>query len=238
MTMMLKTNPIPSTDKTSKRVNKAKTPKVNRWIKTPLSDWVLPETDAKPVGDSKTLSPVVLSNQVHWADEITKEGGWRVIGPPKRLCPVKKQYSDYRQIEVLVDTGAAESVIPPSCLPGHTIHQNSASLAGEKYITADGHEIPNRGEQHVAFRTDEGHKCGLKFQVTDVTKPLLSVTQLASTGHTVSFDDKGGKIVHRGTGRTIGFARRGGLYVLQLWVEPENNNDQQQSVFARQGVAR
>ena len=86
-----------------------------------------------------------------------------------------------------MDSGAAESVIPPMELPGHPVIQNAASLSGDEYLTADGKTIPNTGEQKVSFRTQEGHRCARTFQVTDVTKPLLSATQLAGTGHEVIF---------------------------------------------------
>ena len=85
---------------------------------------------------------------------------------------------------------------------------------------AFGKGVPCRGEQLVSFLTREGHSCGLTFQVTDVTRPLLSVAQLAATGHAVTFDTTGGQITNKATGMCIRFRKRNGVYVLQIWVAP------------------
>ena len=179
--------------------------------------------------DANLLAPVVRASQVQKEDFAA---GWQVMPPPKLLCPLKKPFEQLVPVEVLVDSGAAESVIPPTTLPAHPVRQNAASLGGEQYLTADGKEIPNKGEQQVRFRTDEGHRCALTFQVTDVTKPLLSATQLADTGHEVIFRKTGGVIRHTRTGREIRFIRKSGLYILKMWVEPPDAKD-----FGRPGVA-
>ena len=142
--------------------------------------------DATPEVGSREQDNMLAS--VVRASQVQRESGgeaWRVIPSPKVLCPLKKPYDQLRPVELLVDSGAAESVIPPMELPDHPVIQNAASLSGEEYLTADGKTIPNKGEQKVSFRTQEGHRCALTFQVTDVTKPLLSATQLADTGREV-----------------------------------------------------
>ena len=126
----------------------------------------------------------------------------------------------------------------------YPVKKNVASLTGDKYLTANGKDIPNRGEQLVKFLTQEQHRCALTFQVTDVTKPLLSVSQLAATGHKVHFDEKGGTIRHEKSGREIKLIRRSGLYILRIWVEPgsksaEAQNDGSKTTgFTRPGARR
>ena len=46
------------------------------------------------------------------------------------------------------------------------------------YTAADGGVLHNLGEQHVKFRSREGHRCGHTFQVTDVNSPQISVSAL------------------------------------------------------------
>lgn len=198
--------------------------RVRKWM--PM-DTIIEEV--KPHQETATLASVVRASQVQMG-----EGGdsWRVMPAPKCLCPLKKPYDKLIPVELLVDSGAAESVIPPRELPGHPVHPNAASMSGEEYLTADGKTIPNKGEQAVNFRTQEGHRCALTFQVTDVTKPLLSTTQLADTGHETVFRKTGGTIRHLKTGRELHFTRRAGLYILKIWVEPPAPQG-----FARQGAA-
>ena len=52
--------------------------------------------------------------------------------------------------------------------------------------------MPNRGEKDVKVTTEEGHRCVLKMQVTDVQKPLMSVARICGAGHKVTFTEAGG----------------------------------------------
>ena len=88
--------------------------------------------------------------------------------------------------------------------------------AGGRYRTANGTRIPNLGQQSVSFKTAEGHGCVLQFQVVDVERPLISVSQLGKTGHKVEFEGQQGFIVHRKTGKRIKLVRGRGVYVLRL----------------------
>ena len=76
-----------------------------------------------------------------------------------------------------------------------------------KYTTADGNELSNLGECDVPFRTREGYKCGIKFQICDVHRPLLSVTALTARGNQVHFYENGGYIKSQDGKQTIQFAR-------------------------------
>ena len=60
----------------------------------------------------------------------------------------------------------------------------------------------------------------MEFEVADVKRPLLSVTSITGKGSKVIFDDKGGQVVGPDGSKTIRFHRRGGVYVLDLWVPP------------------
>ena len=121
---------------------------------------------------------------------------------------------------MLVDSGAAANVIPNGLLEDYEIVAGEAKRNGTVYMTADGGEIPNLGEQKVAFRTFEGHSGEVDFQVADVQRPLLSVTSVTEKGSRVEFDDHGGQIISPNGKRKIRFHRRGGIYILDLWVPP------------------
>ena len=142
-------------------------------------------------------------------------------GPPVRsLCALKAPYKDYQRMSILVDSGAAEHVLPRSRLPTYPVVEGAAKKAGVRYSAADGTEIPNEGEQSVRFATREGHECGILFQVADITQPLLSVAKLAAKGHDVTFNGDTGRITHLESGKSIRFYRQGGVYMLHVWVRP------------------
>ena len=59
--------------------------------------------------------------------------------------------------------------------------------AGGRYRAANGSRLPNLGQQVAQFRTSEGRCHTLTFQIAEVERPLVSVAQLARTGHRVEF---------------------------------------------------
>ena len=153
----------------------------------------------------------------------TKEE-WTSIPAPQMirgLFAVKKMFENHVKVKILVDSGAFESVAPPGLFEGVRVEASAASKAGHCYTVADGGEIPCLGEQKIPVTTWEGHRCGLTFQVADVTKALLSVPQLTRTGHEVVFHKTGGIIRHKTSGQEIRFKAEGGVYVLEVWVGPE-----------------
>ena len=133
------------------------------------------------------------------------------------ICAIKAkpkpEFDKYRKIQILVDSGAAENVLPPDLFPGMEVREGEAKRNQVKYMTADGNEIPNLGELDLAFRTFEGHKCGIRFQLADVKRPLLSVTALTSKGNTVTFNESGGTIVSQDGKQRIEFQRQQGVYI-------------------------
>ena len=122
-----------------------------------------------------------------------------------------------RVIEVVVDSGAVQSVAPPGLFPGE-VEPSEMSKAGRTYRAANGSRIRNLGQVRVPFVSTEGHKCNFPFQVAEVEHALLSVGHLAAAGNRVELHDKGGTIAHIVSGRTMALTRRGGVYVLRLRV--------------------
>ena len=109
------------------------------------------------------------------------------------------------------------------------------SREGKKYRGPDGARIPNLGQKKVMFSSDEGLKCGLTFQVADVERPLIAASHLTEAGNEVSLWKTGGYVKHIATGKKINVQRRGGIYVLRMWIPPETKPAVESSVFPRQG---
>ncbi len=120
-------------------------------------------------------------------------------------------------IEVVVDSGAVQSVAPPGLFPG-AVEPSAMSQAGRAYRAANGSRIRNLGQVRVPFVSTEGRKCNFPFQVAEVEHALLSVGHLAAAGNRVELHDKGGTIAHLVTGKTMSLVRRGGVYALRLRV--------------------
>ena len=91
--------------------------------------------------------------------------------------------------------------------------------AGGRYRAANGSRLPNLGQQVAAFRTTEGLARSLRFQIAGVERPLISVAQLARTGHRVEFGADEGHIVHVPSGQKLRLQREGGVYLLMMMVK-------------------
>ena len=120
-------------------------------------------------------------------------------------------------MEAVVDSGAVDSVVPPGIFEG-AVRPSAMSKSGKRYHGPDGSPIPNLGQVDVSFRTEENHQCCLTWQVAQIERPLVAVSHLSASGHKVILGKDGGEIVHTGTGRKIHLHRRGGVYVLRMWV--------------------
>lgn len=129
------------------------------------------------------------------------------------------RWGNFVRTETLLDSGAAECV----CGSGHFGDVKLESDPGRpkantEYVTADGMRIPNLGEKRVHGTTSGGSPLNVRFQVTQVEKPLMAVSKLVDAGHTVQFNEKGGQIVNNRSGRITEFRRKDGVYVLDMWV--------------------
>eukprot|EP00969_Alexandrium_andersonii_P363055 15461107-Alexandrium_andersonii.AAC.1 len=64
--------------------------------------------------------------------------------------------------------------MPERLLAGHTVEPGEAVKRGTHYLAADGGRIPNLGEVEVGCFTKDQHRCGIRFQVAAVKRPLLA----------------------------------------------------------------
>ena len=133
------------------------------------------------------------------------------------LGPAPGEKRGGRVVEAVVDSGAVHSVTPPGVFPG-LVSPSPWSTAGRGYRAANGTGIKNLGQLSVKFATTEGDRCSIPFQVAEVEQPLLSVAHLAKAGNRVELGDKGGRVVNLTTGRAIALERRGGVYILKMYL--------------------
>ena len=122
-------------------------------------------------------------------------------------------------MEIAVDSGASETVIPTDALPHIDLASSESSRRGVTYKVANGQEIPNLGQKVIRGVThDERIPRELTAQVADVKQPLMSVMRLVQAGHRVVFDEPGAYIEHKASKERIWLQEQGGMYMLKLWV--------------------
>ena len=79
--------------------------------------------------------------------------------------------------------------------------------------------------------TNEDFDMGVVIQISDIDRTLLSVSELTAAGNEVNLRKDHGEIVNTKSGKVITFPRRGGVYVIQMWIK-----DDEASVFPRLGA--
>lgn len=136
---------------------------------------------------------------------------------------------DDGKLWITIDSGASENVIGEGMAPQYAVKPSEGSRAGVRYVAANGQTMANKGEKDVKVITEEGHKCMLKMQVTDVKKPLMSVSRICDAGHRVVFTKGGGTIEHEVTGQVTKFGRVDNVYRLKVDMADKV------PVFSRQG---
>ena len=111
---------------------------------------------------------------------------WRTITPKRKKNAKMMEVNTVtnekgEDLWITVDSGASENVISDWMGPQFKVRN------GVQYVATNGNMMPSKGEKDVKVTTEEGHRCVLKMQVTDVQKPLMSVARICDAGHKVTF---------------------------------------------------
>ena len=117
------------------------------------------------------------------------------------MCGINAVAEDeWVEIEVAVDSGATETVMPEETLNGIIdITESAARKRGVVYEVADGTQIPNLGERKFLGVMDDGNAKEVTAQLCAVDKMLVSVSKGTSKGNIVTLDDDGSFIENKVT---------------------------------------
>ena len=117
--------------------------------------------------------------------------------------------------EVTVDSAAEESVCPASWGD----HFGTDPVTDEQqmtFVNASGGRIAHHGSRRVVVVAPSGENLAMKFQVTDVRKPLLAVSRLCEQGNIVQFGPRPGDsfVQNVSDGHKLLLERRGNSWVI------------------------
>ena len=129
---------------------------------------------------------------------------------------------------ITVDSGAAESVMPRGMLENEELIEGAAKISGVRYVAANGARMENFGEKRVKFKCTESNVMNkITFQVTEVGKPLASVSRILDKGNTVVFSrNKGGSyILNEKSGSKIELKEEKGTFVMNVeFYQPQGGS--------------
>jgi len=141
---------------------------------------------------------------------------------PERLNQISAD-GEWELIELAVDSGATESVIPSEALTSVPTVEGQASRRGVLYEVANGTQIPNEGEKRFIAVTEEGVEKKLVLQVCDVNQGLISASKLAAAGNRVMLDDDASYVENKTSGQRTWLKNRNGMYIMSLWVRRQQS---------------
>jgi hypothetical protein len=121
-------------------------------------------------------------------------------------------------VEIKIDSGAAESVIPPEVMSQFPTKETASNLVGEQFVAANGSI-----EHKVDVFALDGIRRNMVFQVTGANKTLASVSRICGKGHIVIFDGDNSYILHKTSGEVIPMRHRNGVWLLEVWVKRSPN---------------
>ena len=128
------------------------------------------------------------------------------------------------EIEVTVDSGACDTVMPTGMCGHISIIETLESRQGAEYEVANGESIPNVGERRCFLMTENSTQMKrIAFQCADVHKPLLSVSTVADLGYTCILGKDGGELRDNLSGDIIPLQRKGNLYTMRAWIREDQS---------------
>ena len=127
----------------------------------------------------------------------------------------------WEKVRVHIDSGAIDTVTPPSTAEGIEVRQTAASKSGSGYIAANGTKIHNYGEIKVKGYTEDWSGVSMCMQVADVKKTLGSAYRMNQGGNKIVLDGEDSYLVNKVTGKKTQVMLEDGQYVFYLWVKKE-----------------
>ena len=122
--------------------------------------------------------------------------------------------------KVCIDSGAGESVCPPEAFPSYQTAKTAKT--GTTYRAAGGQRLTNIGEKKPCFKSNGLGGCMAFQATTDVQKPLVAASKVASKGNRIVLDDASSDsyIENKKTGKRIPLVIENGVYMMEMLVVP------------------
>ena len=168
-------------------------------ITQPKGDWNVVTKNKRGRNINKDIDSISLEEERQIGEVNNYKGEWEVI-------------------KVTVDSGAVDTVTPPSCAKYFPILETEASRRGLDYRAANGTKIKNYGARSVQGISSEFKQMNLIMNVADVKKTLASAFQIVAAGNKVVLDIDYSYVVDKQTGEKTTINIENGEFNFDLWV--------------------
>ena len=165
----------------------------------------------------------VTKDAEEWIKVKGKKGTLGMLAAVDRKAGNKAK--KWEKIKATIDSGAVDTVGPRNAAQSVPVKEGKGSREGVVYRAANGTIIRNEGEKKIKGRTKEGKPISMVMQVADVKKVLVSVGKITGANNKVVFDDEGSYIEDKATGEKTVIRKENGVYNLEMWVEVEEEGE-------------
>jgi hypothetical protein len=122
-------------------------------------------------------------------------------------------------IQMTLDSGCCKHVLPADAAPGYEIVDSPSSRRGNCFTVGNGARIPNEGQMSLNLETNTGSGSEIVssvFQVAELNRPLMSVSQICSNGYKCVFEKNHATVLTESGEPLCRFEEEGGLYVANM----------------------
>ena len=130
-----------------------------------------------------------------------------------------------------VDSCASNTVIPAKMFPGLKRRETEQSKAGNEFVAANGRKMKNQGQKVISFAMPDGEGKKIRAQIADVTRMLISVSNMTKAGYGVHLDESNPYIQNVKTRKITKLRHKNGIFLLDMWINTEVTGP----VFSRPG---
>ena len=139
----------------------------------------------------------------------------------------------WERIALKIDSGAVDTVMPPTIAQHFPLEETERSKSGEGYLAANNSVIPHYGMRKLKGQSDVYKPISMIAQVAGVKSALLSVNRLLEAGNRVHFEPGNCYVEHVKSRTRTKIIERNGAFEVGFWVPRAPANKKGQS-FPRQ----
>ena len=126
-----------------------------------------------------------------------------------------------KAIEITLDLGCCDHIMDVTDAPGYGsfLVESPGSKRDQMHVVGNGAEVPSEGQVTLNLESDVAGKANLiksVLQVTEITRPLMSVSKICDLGHRCIFDKDKAEVISKDGHVLCSFERKGGLYVTSM----------------------
>ena len=143
---------------------------------------------------------------------------------PANLMEVNCTVQDWERITLKIDSGAIDTVMPPTMAKHFPLEETERSKKGEGYLAANNSLIQHYGMRRLKGQSDAYRPMTMVAQVAGVKSALVSVHRLLEAGNKVHFERGNCYVEHTKSKIRTDIAERNGAFEVGFWIPKAQGN--------------